>query len=219
MPRQETEYLKINNITKSYGVVKALTNVSFTIQQGEIHTILGENGAGKSTLVKIIMGEEVPDSGSIVLDGETVKTFTPSAAQEMGIRMVHQELAIFKNLTVAENIYPSHTFRKGGRIDYKTLYSETAKQLERFGLKTVKPEEPMNGVTLAGQQMAEIIRCIVAKPKVIILDEPTSGLNDEEADRFLEILKRLKAEGMTIIYISHRLKEIMKKENWLKNAH
>ena len=210
MSGKNTEYLKINNITKAYGVVKALTDVSFSIEQGEIHTILGENGAGKSTLVKIIMGEETPDSGTITLDGEQIKTFTPSAAQAMGIRMVHQELAVFENMTVAENIYPSHNFKKGGRIDYKGLYEETEKQLERFGLKTVKPEEQMGGVTLAGQQMIEIIRCIVANPKVIILDEPTSGLNDEEADRLMEILERLKAEGMTIIYISHRLKEIMR---------
>lgn len=210
MSGKNTEYLKINNITKAYGVVKALTDVSFSIRQGEIHTILGENGAGKSTLVKIIMGEETPDSGTISLDGEQVKTFTPSAAQAMGVRMVHQELAVFENMTVAENIYPSHDFKKGGRIDYKELYKETAKQLERFGLKTVRPEEQMGGVTLAGQQMIEIIRCIVANPKVIILDEPTSGLNDEEADRLMEILERLKAEGMTIIYISHRLKEIMR---------
>ncbi|MDO4322537.1 MAG: sugar ABC transporter ATP-binding protein [Lachnospiraceae bacterium] len=210
MSGKNTEYLKINNITKAYGVVKALTDVSFSIEQGEIHTILGENGAGKSTLVKIIMGEETPDSGTITLDGEQVKTYTPSAAQAMGVRMVHQELAVFENMTVAENIYPSHSFKKGGRIDYKELYRETGKQLERFGLKTVNPEEQMGGVTLAGQQMIEIIRCIVANPKVIILDEPTSGLNDEEADRLMEILERLKAEGMTIIYISHRLKEIMR---------
>ena len=210
MAGQMMEYLKINHITKAYGVVKALTDVSFSIRQGEIHTILGENGAGKSTLVKIIMGEETPDFGTIELDGEQVKTYTPSAAQAMGVRMVHQELAVFENMTVAENIYPSHSFLKGGRIDYKALYAETAKQLEKFGLRTVKPEEQMGGVTLAGQQMIEIIRCIAANPKVIILDEPTSGLNDEEADRLMEILERLKAEGMTIIYISHRLKEIMK---------
>lgn len=210
MSGKNMEYLKINNITKAYGVVKALTDVSFSIEQGEIHAILGENGAGKSTLVKIIMGEETPDSGTIMLDGEQIKVFTPSAAQAMGIRMVHQELAVFENMTVAENIYPSHSFKKGGRIDYKSLYKETQEQLERFGLKTVKPDEQMGGVTLAGQQMIEIIRCIVANPKVIILDEPTSGLNDEEADRLMEILERLKAEGMTIIYISHRLKEIMR---------
>lgn len=210
MSEQNLEYLRINHISKSYGVVKALTDVSFTIKQGEIHTILGENGAGKSTLVKIIMGEETPDDGTIALDGEQVKTYMPSAAQEMGIRMVHQELAVFENMTVAENIYPSHNFKKNGRIDYRRLYEETGKQLESFGLKTVKPEEQLGGVTLAGQQMIEIIRCIVAAPKVIILDEPTSGLNDEEADRLMEILERLKAQGMTIIYISHRLKEIMR---------
>lgn len=205
-----TEYVKIEHITKAYGVVKALTDVSFSIKQGEIHTILGENGAGKSTLVKIIMGEETPDAGTITLDGEQVKVYTPSAAQAMGIRMVHQELAVFENMTVAENIYPSHNFKKGGKIDYKRLHEETRRQLERFGLKTVKPEEQMGAVTLAGQQMTEIIRCIVAEPKVIILDEPTSGLNDDEADRLMEILERLKKEGMTIIYISHRLKEIMR---------
>ncbi|MDD3796298.1 MAG: sugar ABC transporter ATP-binding protein [Lachnospiraceae bacterium] len=210
MVGQKEEYLKINGITKSYGVVKALTNVSMTIKKGEIHTILGENGAGKSTLVKIIMGEETPDAGSIILDDEQIRTYTPSAAQAMGIRMVHQELAVFENMTVAENIFPSHSFKKNGRIDYKELHQETQKQLEAFGMKTVKPEEQMAGVTLAGQQMLEIIRCIVANPKVIILDEPTSGLNDEEADRLMEILERLKADGMTIIYISHRLKEIMK---------
>lgn len=210
MSEQNLEYLRIDHISKSYGVVKALTDVSFTIRQGEIHTILGENGAGKSTLVKIIMGEETPDDGTIALDGEQVKIYTPSAAQEMGIRMVHQELAVFENMTVAENIYPSHNFKKNGRIDYRRLYEETGKQLESFGLKTVKPEEQLGGVTLAGQQMIEIIRCIVAAPKVIILDEPTSGLNDEEADRLMEILERLKAQGMTIIYISHRLKEIMR---------
>ena len=209
MPGQNEEYLTIKNITKRYGVVQALNDVSFSIRQGEIHTILGENGAGKSTLVKIIMGEEVPDEGTISLDGEVVKTYTPAAAQAMGIRMVHQELAVFENLTVAENIYPTHHFMKGKFIDYKALYEETGRQLERFGLKTIRPDEQMSAVTLAGQQMIEIIRCIVAQPKVIILDEPTSGLNDEEADRLMEILKRLKAEGMTIIYISHRLKEIM----------
>ena len=112
-------------------------------------------------MVKIIMGEETPDDGTIALDGEQVKTYMPSAAQEMGIRMVHQELAVIENMTVAENIYPSHNFKKNGRIDYRRLYEETGKQLESFGLKRVKPEEQLCGVCLAGQQMIEIIRLIV----------------------------------------------------------
>ncbi|MDR0362192.1 MAG: sugar ABC transporter ATP-binding protein [Planctomycetota bacterium] len=210
MTASDREFLKIADITKTYGVVKALTGVSFSIRRGEIHTVLGENGAGKSTLMKIIGGETGPDSGEITLDGRRIEHFSPAAAHALGIHMVHQELAVFENLTVAENIFPYHNFKKGGRIDYARLHEETRNKLNLFGLKTIKPEETLGSVTLAGQQMVEILRSIVAEPKVIILDEPTSGLNDHEADLLLNILKRLKGEGLTIIYISHRFKEIMR---------
>jgi ABC-type sugar transport system ATPase subunit len=209
MGNQE-EFLKICGVTKTYGVVKALSDVSFFVRKGEIHTVLGENGAGKSTLVKIITGETAPDGGHIELDGTVIKTYSPGAAHKMGIYMVHQELAVFENLTVAENIYPDHSFRKSGMIDYGKLYKEAKKMLGMFGLDTIPPDAPLASVTLAGQQMAEILRCIVASPKIIILDEPTSGLNDHEAGLLMEILKHLKEEGITIIYISHRLKEIMR---------
>ena len=116
MSESNLEFLKISNITKSYGVVKALADVSFSVRQGEIHTILGENGAGKSTLVKCITGEAKPDSGMIQLDGQKVVSYTPSAAHAMGIHMVHQELAVFENLTVAENVYPVHQFKKGEKL-------------------------------------------------------------------------------------------------------
>lgn len=209
MSDEQTGFLKISGITKSYAVVKALTDVSFSIKKGEIHTILGENGAGKSTLVKIITGEESPDSGSIELDGRLSRVFTPAAAHAMGVRMVHQELAVFENLTVAENMYPDFKEKKNGRLDRKKLLQKTAEQLELFGLKTIAPNAQMASVTLAGQQMVEILRCIAADPKVLILDEPTSGLNDSEAELLMRILKRLRGEGLTIIYISHRLKEII----------
>jgi ABC-type sugar transport system ATPase subunit len=204
------DILTINGISKKFGVVKALDDVSFSVRKGEIHTVLGENGAGKSTLVKIISGEEAPDSGSIELEGQTIKTYSPFAAHQMGIHMVHQELAVFENLTVAENIYPNYDFRKNGKIDYKKLHEEASRQLGLFGLKTIVPDTPLASVTLAGQQMVEILRCIVANPKVIILDEPTSGLDNYESDLLMGILKRLKAEGITIIYISHRLQEIIR---------
>lgn len=207
MTHEEQAYLRINQITKRYGVVKALTEVSFSIKQGEIHTILGENGAGKSTMVKIMTGETTPDSGSIELFGQPVKTYTPAAMHAMGVYMVHQELAVFENLTVAENIYPY--YGQSGSINYRELYKETQAQLDLFGIKTIRPDELLGSVTLAGQQMVEILRCIVAKPKVLILDEPTSGLNDAEAELLMQILRRLKREGQTIVYISHRLKEIM----------
>ena len=203
------DILTIKNLSKTFGVVKALTDVSFSIKEGEIHTILGENGAGKSTLVKIISGEEVPTQGVVELDGNPIKTYSPFAAHNMGIHMVHQELAVFENLTVAENIFPNYEFKKFGRIDYKKLYEETKQKLELFGLKTITPDTQLASVTLAGQQMVEILRCIVRNPKVIIFDEPTSGLNNHESDLLMGILRRLKEEGITIIYISHRLQEII----------
>lgn len=209
MPASDEDFLKISGVSKTYGVVKALSDVSFSVRRGEIHTVLGENGAGKSTMMKIISGETAPDSGCVELDGRRMRTFSPAAAQAMGIHMVHQELAVFENLTVAENMYPHYPFRTAGRIDYPRLFREAREKLNLFGLKTIQPDAPLGSVNLAGQQMTEILRCIVAEPKVIILDEPTSGLNDHEADMLLGILKRLKAEGLTIVYISHRFKEIM----------
>ena len=126
-----------------------------------------------------------------------------------GIAMVHQELAVFENLTVAENIFPHNPFRKAGRIDYERLFREAGEKLGLFGIRTIDPKAPMASITLAGQQMVEILRCIAARPKVLILDEPTSGLNDREADLLLAILRRLRSEGLSILYISHRFKEIM----------
>ncbi len=206
-----SEYLKIDGISKQYDVVKALNKVSFSICKGEIHAVLGENGAGKSTLVKIIMGEQIPDCGSITLNNKVIKEYTPYAARNMGIQMVHQELALFENMSVAENIFPWHEFRtKAGLVDWKAIHRETQKKLDMFNLCTIKPEQPLNTVTLAGQQMVEILRCIAANPGVIILDEPTSGLNDTEASKLIETLKQLRDEGHTIIYISHRLKEIVR---------
>ncbi|MDR3211750.1 MAG: sugar ABC transporter ATP-binding protein [Planctomycetota bacterium] len=209
MPDLASPFLDIRNITKSFGVVKALLDVSISVTKGEIHTVLGENGAGKSTLMKILTGEFAPDTGYFELEGQRLRATSPAAAHAMGIHMVHQELAVFENMTVAENIFPYHNFKKAGCIDYHRLFQEAREKLGLFGLKTIAPEAPMASISLAGQQMVEILRCIVAEPKVIILDEPTSGLNDHEADMLLEILRHLKATGLTILYISHRFKEIM----------
>lgn len=204
------EFLKIVDVSKSFGVVKALSNVSFSVRKGEVHTILGENGAGKSTLVKIIMGELAPDSGSIELNKEKMEKYTPHYARSRGVQMVHQELAIFENLTVAENIFPWNEFISSvGLINWKKLNKEAQRYLDLFDLKEIKPDQMINTVSLAGQQIIEILRCISASPKVLILDEPTSGLNNTDVEKLKSILKRLKKEGHTIIYISHKLKEIL----------
>ena len=207
-PAGPDDLIQIRGIAKSYGVVKALKGVTFGIGRGEIHTLLGENGAGKSTLVKIIMGEECPDSGELVIDGKPVTSFTPQNAQSLGVAMVHQELALFENMTVAENIFPNAVFRKGPFVDWKELDRRAEESIRVFGMD-VKAGQRMDSLTLAQQQMVEILRCISNHQRIILLDEPTSGLDSAEADRLMEVVRGLRDDGITIIYISHRINEIM----------
>jgi ABC-type sugar transport system ATPase subunit len=204
------EFLEISGITKRFAAVHALTDVSFSVRKGEIHAILGENGAGKSTLVKILMGEQAPDAGEIRLEGTLVPQFSPAYARSLGIQMVHQELAIFENMTVAENIFPWNDFRtKANMVSWKTMNDQARARLASLGLDTVQPDQLMRNLTLDAQQIVEILRCMSANPKVLLLDEPSSGLNDEETARLMTMLKKLRDEGQTILYISHRLKEIL----------
>jgi ABC-type sugar transport system ATPase subunit len=206
---EEGDFIQINEISKSYGAVKALKNVSFGIKKGEVHTLLGENGAGKSTLVKVIMGEEAPDSGDIQIDGKTVKIYSPEHAHNMGISMVHQELAIFDNLTVAENIFPSRYFTNSvGAINWKDLNLHSDESIAIFDID-IKSTQKMDSLTLAQQQMVEILRCMSDNQKIILLDEPTSGLNSEETEKLMQIIRDLRQKGITIIYISHRISEVL----------
>ena len=205
----ENVILEVDNVSKNYGVVRALRDVSFTIRRGEVHTLLGENGAGKSTLIKIISGEEVPSEGKIIIDGKPIAHYDPQHAMEMGIAMVHQELAIFENMTVAENIFPGMRYRtKAGFIDRKKLTAEATKKIQMFGMN-IKATQKMDELTMAQQQMVEILRCLSVGQNIILLDEPTSGLNMEEVDKLMEIIGHLREQGITIIYISHRINEIM----------
>ena len=169
----ENDFIQIHDISKSYGAVKALKNVAFGIKKGEVHTLLGENGAGKSTLVKIIMGEETPDSGKFNIDGKPIKIFSPEHAHNMGISMVHQELAVFDNLTVAENIFPTSYFTNNiGTIDWNNLNRRAEESIAIFNID-IKPNQKMDSLTLAQQQMVEILRCISNNQQIILLDEPT----------------------------------------------
>ncbi|PKM96298.1 MAG: D-xylose ABC transporter ATP-binding protein [Firmicutes bacterium HGW-Firmicutes-1] len=202
-------FLVIENVCKNYEVVQALRGVSFDIRKGEIHTVLGENGAGKSTLMRIIAGEQAPDSGNIYLEGEKIAFFSPKHAHKLGISMVHQELAIFENMSVAENIFPDCNFRnRFGGIDKKRLYMETNRCQDILKLN-LNPSSKMDSLTVAEQQMVEILRAISLENKIIVLDEPTSSLNNKEAERLMQTLKKLRDDGLTIIYISHRINEIL----------
>ncbi len=209
MDKGREDFLVIHDISKSYGVVQALKHVTFNISKGEVHTLLGENGAGKSTLIKIINGEETPDTGTITLDGKTIKHYSPMVAKSMGISMVHQELAVFENMTVADNIFPTYEhLKKTGSIDKKKMIKATQEKIDLFGMHLV-PTQKMDTLTVAQQQMAEILRAISAGSKCVLLDEPTSGLNKEETAHLMRIIDTLRSQGITIIYISHRIAEVM----------
>ena len=201
--------LEIRNISKNYGVVQALDGVTFDIEEGEVHSLLGENGAGKSTLIKIISGEETPTSGEIAIGGTTVTEYSPRRAMQSGIAMVHQELAIFENMTVAENIFPGIPFRKWpGFIDKQRMNAEAAERIRMFGMD-ISASQRMDELTMAQHQMVEILRCLSLGTGIILLDEPTSGLNIEEADKLMGIIRSLKEKGITVIYISHRINEVL----------
>ena len=201
--------LEVDRLSKNYGVVQALDDVSFSIRRGEVHALLGENGAGKSTLIKIISGEVLPAAGRILIDGEPVRHYDPRYAMERGIAMVHQELSIFENVTVAENIFPGMEFRKkSGLIDRRKMNDQATERIKMFGM-AIKATQRMDELTLAQCQMVEILRCLGVGQHIILLDEPTSGLNIEETDKLMKIIRRLKEQGITVVYISHRINEIM----------
>lgn len=199
--------LELNDISKSFGVVHALKNVSFTVKKGEIHALLGENGAGKSTLIKILSGEYSPDSGAIFVEGEQVKSFHPLVSRSLGISIVHQELSIFENLTVYENIFP---FKKDQRmlVPKKELINKSIESMKRLNIR-ISPTAKMSDLRLSIQQMVEILRAVSDNAKIVLLDEPTSGLNTQETSSLMKVLKQLRADGITIIYISHRISEII----------
>ena len=208
-PFSEEDFIRIQGISKNYDIVEALNGVSFGIKKGEVHSLLGENGAGKSTLVKVIMGEEIPDSGSLIIDDQEIKAYSPENSYSLGISMVHQELAIFENLTVAENIFPSRFFtNRFGAVDWQQLKQRAEESIEIFDID-LEPFQSMDSLTLAQQQMVEILRCISDNQQIILLDEPTSGLNNVETEKLMGIIDQLRSEGITFIYISHRINEVL----------
>jgi len=207
----DKEYiLELQNITKSFPGTKAvLDSVDFSLKKGEIHALIGENGAGKSTLIKIISGVLQPDRGRIILEGKEIKFKNSLDAQLNGIAAVYQEPAIFPNLSIAENLFAGHykmlALSKG--IDWKQMYNDALKLLTSLGLE-MDPKILVKNLSIAERQLVEIARVLSINPKILIMDEPTSALTLEETKRLFGILKKLKEEGTSIIFISHRLEEV-----------
>ncbi len=199
--------ISVKGITKTFENVVALNNVSVEMLAGEVHVILGENGAGKSTLIKILSGLYHADSGSIHYDGKERHWKNATEALESGISVIHQELSVIDDLTVAENIFMGREPNKWGFIDRRKLMAKTASVLESVGLD-IDPSVKVGRLSVANKQMIEIARAVSFNAKVVIMDEPTSSLSDHEVNTLFEIIQRLKEKNTLIIYISHRMNEI-----------
>jgi ABC-type sugar transport system ATPase subunit len=200
--------LQMEHVSKAFPGVKALDNVSFQAVKGEVHAIMGENGAGKSTLIKILSGAYKPDSGSILIDGKKVVIKKPSDALDLGISVVYQEQNIFVHTPVTENIYIQQIPLRGGLVDYKTLKQKTTDLMEKYKISHININKNCGQLSVGQQQLVEILRATSQNVKILVLDEPTSALTEVETKILYSIIEKLKAEGISIIYISHRIKEI-----------
>ena len=198
----------VNNLTKVYGKQYAVNHVSFEIGTGEIVGFLGPNGAGKSTLIKVITGVYQPDAGEILHDGKPVTIRNTHEAQGLGIAAMYQEPMVFPDLDVAENIFISHR-NIGVLMNWAKLYESSEEVISRLGV-TLDARRAASGLTLAEQQTVEIARALSLNVKVLIMDEPTASLSAHEVERLLSIAKALKARGVAVLYISHRLDEIFR---------
>jgi ribose transport system ATP-binding protein len=209
MDQNQPPILEAIEISKLYPGVQALDNVSVTIAKGEVRALVGENGAGKSTFVNVIGGITRPDSGSLCVDGREVKIRSPKQAAENGIAIVHQELSLYPNLDVASNLFLSRLDEQGKLLTpERHMRREAHAVLERVGLEHIPPTRKVGQLMPGEQQLVEIGRALVKDVKVLVLDEPTSSLAEREIRTLFRIINELKAQGISVIFVSHRMEEI-----------
>jgi erythritol transport system ATP-binding protein len=211
-----SEIVEAHNISKNYGGVRALKDVTFTAYRGQVNVLVGENGAGKSTLMKILSGSEQPTSGEILLDGEAVQLDSPRTAQALGIGIIHQELSLFPNMTIAENLFAGRELRKGGRfVDAGGQRQRARDVLKRLGQDKLDPDTLVGDLPIGQQQLVEIGRALLEDVRVLIMDEPTSALSNHEVDVLFEVMADLRKQDVTVIYISHKLDEFRRIGDWV----
>ena len=199
--------IELNGVSKSFPGVKALDQVKFDLKSGEVHALLGENGAGKSTLMKIISGIYKRDEGSYFVDGQDVGDLTPKKAADLGISIIHQELNMCLDLTVAENMFLGREKKKFGLVDQKALNDDAEAILKKLQMD-IDPETVVRKLPVSKQQMIEIAKALSTNARILIMDEPTSALTEKECNELFKIINNLKKNGCAIIYISHRLEEL-----------
>lgn len=201
--------VKFEAITKKFPGVVALQEVSFDVKRGEVHSIVGENGAGKSTLMNILSGVYLPTSGKFYFDGDYVNFKQPLDSQKAGIAMIHQELSVAPKLSVMENIFIGRLKKnKLGLVDYKTMNRLCKQQLEKLENRTIRPDQMVSDLSTSERQIVEIAKALTINAKLIIMDEPTSSLSKTETETLLKIIKALSKQGVSIMFISHRMEEV-----------
>jgi ribose transport system ATP-binding protein len=198
----------MRGISKTFPGVKALSNVSLQIYPGEVHALMGENGAGKSTLMKILSGAYQADpGGEIRLDGQPVVIDGPLAAKRLGVAIIYQELSLAPNLTVAENMLLGREHASGGLMDRRSMETACRPVLERLGVG-FRPNTLVSTLSMAERQLVEIARALVARSRILVMDEPTTSLSSRETERLFALVRQFRAEGLAIVYISHRMAEV-----------
>lgn len=201
--------LEMRNITKTYPGVRALQDVSLEVRAGEVHALVGENGAGKSTLMKILAGAQSKDSGEILLNGQPAHIDSPQKAMDLGVSIIYQEFNLVPYLNAAENIFLGREPRAAlpGFVDFTTMYRDAQQIIDKLGV-AINARTPVNRLSIAQQQMVEIAKATSRASKIIVMDEPSATLTDHELKALFALMRQLKAEGVAMIYISHRMEEI-----------
>lgn len=203
-------FLEARGLSKSFGGIWVLRDANLDLHLGEVHALMGENGAGKSTLAKLICGVHTPDRGEIRLGGARVQVTSPHVAEELGIALIHQEPLTFPDLDVAENIFMGHHRKRGGlhRVNWSDMYSEARALLDSLGVP-LDPRARVAGLSIADQQMVEMASALSQNARVLMMDEPTAALTQSEVDHLFGIVRRLREQGTAVVFISHRLDEVM----------
>ncbi len=209
MGKKKDFILELKNIKKLYPGVIALNNVTFNVERGEVHALLGENGAGKSTMIKICSGAIIPNEGEIVFDGKSYQKMTPEVAIKAGIAVIYQELNLVNALSVAENIFLGRAIKKGMFLDKKSMIEKSREIFEYLDID-IDPTAIVGSLTVGYQQMVELAKAISKDAKLIIMDEPSAALTKAETQKLYEVVDLLKSKGITVIYISHRLEDIFR---------
>ena len=208
-------YIKVENLTKSYGGLKAIEEITLEIRKGEILSLVGDNGAGKSTFVKTLAGAQLPDSGRIEIDGKAVKLESPKKASSYGIGCLHQGLGLIDTLNVPENVFLGRELQSKvlgifPQLDYQRMRIETRDLLNQFSIKLPKLNDAVVNLSGGQRQTIAISRLLLQKVKLVIMDEPMAALGVEEGSKVLDLIEKMKSEGVSVLIISHNLEHVLK---------